>query len=225
MFSIYNENNTLIWYSFNSDLEFYNSCLIDIQKSENILIVVFYDSLIKRIKVDFIDDTNKIPVILSFTIPRLIEGANFVDIVEYGKLISNNILKLKYKDSNNIEYWKIKITERDILNFDNVKYDPFVRKDSNILDDFTFLWCNPDYKSKYLKKEALVYNFKSCDYFEQDTEPTIEQLKEKFPNDTFFCDTVGDKDEIKDNNTISDNVNKNKDENIDSPRLFFCSYL
>ena len=37
----------------------------------------------------------------------------------------------------------------------------------------------------------------------------------------FFGDTVGDKDEIKDNNTISENMNKNKDENIDSPKLFF----
>ena len=36
----------------------------------------------------------------------------------------------------------------------------------------------------------------------------------------FFGDTVGDKEEIKGINTISENVYKNKDENIESPHLF-----
>ncbi|MBQ7257991.1 MAG: hypothetical protein IJS60_09920 [Abditibacteriota bacterium] len=214
LLAIYNEYNTLIWYSFNSDLVFYKSCLIDLQKSDEMLIVVFYDSTTKYIKVEYIDDTNKTPIIIHYRIPRLIEGANYCDIIEKGKLISDNIIRIKYKDSNNIEYWKIKITENDRLNFDKMKFDPEVNKDGKVLEDFRLLWCNPEYKSKYFKKDTLLHYNKSFDYFEQDTEPTIEQLKEKFPYDTFFGDEVGDKED----NTFSENVYKNKDENIESPK-------
>ena len=41
----------------------------------------------------------------------------------------------------------------------------------------------------------------------------------------FFENNVGDKEEIKGINTISENVYKNKDENIESPKqLFFRIY-
>ncbi len=38
---------------------------------------------------------------------------------------------------------------------------------------------------------------------------------------SFLGDTVGDKEEIKGINTISENVYKNKDENIESPKQLF----
>ena len=139
--------------------------IYDIKKiDDSNYILVYNDGLIY---IDYITiDSNKIYIEYRMPI-LLIRNYNIDYIIDNVFIIGENYIKIKY--SNRKEIWRIKSQLIDNLNNDLV-----IQNTNNNL-----IWTSN-------KKNKHYNNYKSYDYFEQDTEPTIEQLKEKFPNDTFF---------------------------------------
>ena len=81
-------------------------------------------------------------------------------------IISDNIVSLKYQGMK--EYWRIKNSEEDFN-----KYPKLIPSDR-------LLWTN--------NTKHKDFGYKSVYYFNYDNEPTVSQLKEKFPEDTFYND-------------------------------------
>ena len=95
------------------------------------------------------------------------------------EILSDNIVKI-IRNSGSIDYWKISQSKEDIKN--NIKDNSI-----EIAYQKKLIW------SSFWKD---IHN-SMCDSWDcliQDTEPTIDQLKEKFPNDTFFEGETGDGD-------------------------------
>ncbi|MBQ7258107.1 MAG: hypothetical protein IJS60_10510 [Abditibacteriota bacterium] len=88
-------------------------------------------------------------------------------------LLTDNIVKLKL--TNDItEYWKISQSKED---FDKNLIDT----KPEIADLKKLIWSN-------FYKEPNQSLYQSWDYIRQESEPTVDQLKGTFPEDTFFAD-------------------------------------
>ena len=198
---------------YNKDYEkYYNAFMY----KDNILFIPIQD--LGRLYIYIFKNTylNNKHIIYKYYIPTILIDEIKIKAIDY---ISNNIIRIiKENKINNqilIEYWKISLTEEDINKNNEIILSRKIDKEE--VNYMKLLWTNYNLSNQYL----------SYDSFKQDTEPTIEQLKEKFPDDTFFGDEVGDKEEIKtsSNNSISEGVNGISDatqsQNLNSHNNFF----
>ena len=166
-------NNKLI--DSNNNILFHTGYILDYKITDNKLIL-FEGNEHQIYYTVFYKIENNPLFCVSYTVPAYFMDANMDINHKECKLISNNLVKISY-NNNRVELWKCLNTENDII--ENKKLN---KKTSPISS--RLLWSNSNLlKRNYLNRND---NNKSHDYFEQDEEPTIEQLKEKFPNDTFF---------------------------------------
>ena len=180
---------------------------------------VAYGSTISIYVISNYNKTDKYRIIYKYNIPNTsFDGIHYKDI----EFISNNIIKLTFDDKvhnrEKIEFFKLTQSKEDIKK----NKEKYPKDFEERIFGRRLLWTN------YLLGDTF---HKSYDYFEQETEPTMKQLKEKFPNDTFFDETketeaktVTDK-EVKSVDDTGEKFFKNKDENLDSPQRLFTYLL
>ncbi|MBQ7257065.1 MAG: hypothetical protein IJS60_05165 [Abditibacteriota bacterium] len=142
-----------------------NGCILLYTDSQSLFINYITKIYEKRICIEY-----RLPYDLSFI--GISSGIKRDYNLKLANIISSNIIRCEFNDGR-VEYWLIRDRSRKIPSkslFGDV---------SPILNQL--IWSN--YIGKGSGNEPVVPPEL---IFKQDTEPTIEQLKEKFPDDTFF---------------------------------------
>ena len=181
------QNNDIIWYRF---FRFAN--LLCFENIDNDTIVLCYEGIFfmqqKKLYIEIIHKNDK-NIIEQFEVfPIDLNGASYDIFLKNIRFVSEKIIKIDLNyisytgEKNNIvlllmyNYQTNKefVNNYIIKNKKSYRYSPLI------------LWISDKDNNQKLTKRLQI----DCNYYFNeiisDTEPTIEQLKEKFPNDTFF---------------------------------------
>ncbi|MBQ7258284.1 MAG: hypothetical protein IJS60_11400 [Abditibacteriota bacterium] len=146
--------------------------ILDIKEDGNILMIVVGG--IHQLRVEYIYSLPNVPLFsIGFIIPATVTPNANLKVVS-AKILSDNYVKCVFSDGRE-EIWRCR-------NFENIFKENFkIKKEDAYITKL--VWANDLSQFKYGLRSIEL---KSYDFIDQDTEPTIEQLKEKFPDDTFF---------------------------------------
>ncbi len=182
--------------------------ILDLKVYDNVLMIVVGG--IHQLRVEYIYSLPNTPLFaIGYGIPVTITPNANLKVVS-AKILSDNYIKCVFNDRRE-EIWRCVNSEECFKeNYKLKDKKAFITK---------LVWANDLNQFKYNLKSIEC---KSYDFIEQYTEPTIEQLKKKFPDDTFFGDTVGDKKET--NNTIIEKCGVCLPDNNTYQKNIFCSF-
>lgn len=148
--------------------------IFDIKSIDDMDLILYTDSW--TLYLNYVYNKNK-KIYVEYALPHTLQsgkisGTKKTYSLKNAKIISTNIIKMEFEDGRE-EYWIIK------------KMSKKIKTKSNLEEIYPIydivLWSNN------IGKDCIrLDSYKKENYLDQDTEPTIEQLKEKFPNDTFF---------------------------------------
>ncbi|MBQ7258067.1 MAG: hypothetical protein IJS60_10310 [Abditibacteriota bacterium] len=131
--------------------------VINAKKIDDLYAIAFFNG--KELYIDYIYNFDK-PLIIDILLGGSFGMESLKSNIDSCEFISDKIIKLSFKESDNIEYWRVKKTN---------------------VDESRLIWSNfIDNRGKF-----IMNNYKSS-LKEYDNEPSTLQLKEKFPDDTFF---------------------------------------
>ena len=204
-----NKNKIPIFYDIkkeNQSNKYYPIKILDAIISQNLdkICIIYMDSYC-LFHLIIIDTSKKMKIIEA--LPPVYSKASRQRNINSIRFWNNNTYRVKWSDGS-IVFYKLFLDKEDYLknkeNFSELGQERLVywNQEGKPINEAEKAWDYSDVEPKF-NLEGWYYNDKN----------NKSDL-------SFFGDTVGDKDEINDNNTISDNVNKNKDENIESPHLF-----